>query len=238
MSSVRELLEQAGPVEHRVPLPAAEIRRRGDRRRRRGYAVGAAVAVAGVALAAFVGVQVLDSVGPRPDGNVATTPTPTPSLSGQPVRALEGTRWIPDLVVFNAATSQAYPGESGSAARALLTFEPGGVLVLDVMLPGRPVTTLRGTWQAAAADPQLGPALRASVRLSIIAPEGSPDGIVSLVTRLSLIRTAEGYTSSGPPASLTGLTLWLYDTSHTSVIGAIDLVQPGAVLPSPYPARP
>ncbi|HET7902133.1 MAG TPA: hypothetical protein VFL59_13185, partial [Candidatus Nanopelagicales bacterium] len=70
------------------------------------------------------------------------------------------------------------------------------------------------------------------------APAGTPDAILTVVSRLLLIRTAEGYSSSGAPAALTGLTLWLYGTSHTTVYGGIDLVKPGAVLPSPYPARP
>jgi hypothetical protein len=244
MSSARELLEQAAPSEVRAPLPAAEVRRLGDRRRRRGNAVGALVAVAAVSAAAVVGVHVLDGAAPAPSAPV-TQPTPTPAPSRpdgqQPVRALEGTRWIPDLVLFSATTSQAYPDETGDRPRALLTFEADGSLVLDVMLTGRAPVSVRGSWTVTAdagSSAALTPSLRARVGLDLTAPDGAPQAVASLVARLDLVTTAEGYLPEGAPPSIEPMTLILYGPNHTTVYGVIDLVKKDVVLPSPYPSRP
>ncbi len=244
MSSVRELLETAAPPTPRPTASSAELRRLGDRRRRRSQVVGAAVAVAAVAAAGLVGVRVLEPAAPPPDRAVAATPTPTPTstptpaVAQLPVRALEGTRWIPDLVTMGAAATQAYPDEPGARPRALLTFERGGVLVLDVMLPGRPTTTVRGRWAATSAAPALDPLLEADVHLDLVAPPGAPTAVVSLVSRLTTIATAEGYLPPDAPPSMSPLALFLYGRMHTGVLGLIDQVRPGAVLPSPYPTRP
>lgn len=240
MSSVRELLETAAPPAPQPTSSSAEVRSLGDRRRRRSQVVGAVVAVTAVTAAAMVGVRVLAPAAPRQDRAVATTPTPTPTPTQAQLRvsALEGTRWIPDLVAMGAAATQAYPDEPGDLPRALLTFERGGVLVLDVMLPGRPTTTIRGRWTATSAVPTLGPLLKADVRLDLVAPPGASVAVVSLVARLTTIAAAEGYLPTGAPPSLEALSLFLYGPMRTGVLGLIDQVRPGAVLPSPYPTRP
>lgn len=240
MSSVRELLESAAPAPQRAPLPAAEVRRRGDRRRRRGIAVGAATAAAAVACASLIGLRLVEAPASRSDRAAVGTPSPVPSrtLNWTPLRALEGTRWVPDLVAMKATGTQAYPDESGRAPRALLTFEKGGVLVLDVMLPDTPVVTVRGTWEAVSTWPDLDETLLANVTLRIEAPAGAPDPVVALVSRLALVATAEGHEVGMPPPSLEPVTLFLYGSMHTGVLGVIDQVRPDAVLPSPYPSRP
>lgn len=236
---LRDLLELAAPAPARPALPASEVRRRGDRRRRRSTALGAVVAVTAVATAAFVGVRILEPVPAGPDRSVATRPSPTPTPSGSPLRALEGTRWIPDLVTMGASTSQSYPDETANRPRALLTFEPGGVLVLDLLLPGRPAVTVRGTWTATSSTPVLDPALRAELHLDLVAPPGSPTVLVSLVSRLTTIVTAEGFRPTiGLPPSMAPMSLFLYGPMHTGVLGLIDQVRPEAALPSPYPSRP
>lgn len=243
MSSVRELLESAAPAQQRAPLPAAEVRRRGDRRRRRGYAGGAVVAVAGVGLAAFVGVQVLDSSGrhDQPVGRPTTSAPSTPLPSLQPVRDIEETRWIPDLQMLGITTTQAYPDEKGNRPRALLTFASGGVLVLDVMMPGEPAVTVRGSYLVttdAKVSAAISPALRAQIALDLTAPDGASAEVTALVARLELVTTAEGYLPADAPPSLDRMTLFLYGPTHTTVYGELDLVRGDAVLPSPYPQRP
>ncbi len=240
MSSVRELLETAAPPAPRPTSSSAEVRSLGDRRRRRSQAVGAVVAVTAVTAAALVGVRVLAPAAPQPDRAVATTPTPTPTPAEPqlPVSALEGTRWIPDLVTMGATTMQAYPDEPGDLPRALLTFERGGFLVLDVMLPGRPTTTIRGRWTATSAAPALDPLLKADVRLDLVAPPGASTAVVSLVSRLTTIAIAEGYLPQDAPPSMASMSLFLYGRMHSGVLGLVDQVRPGAVLPSPYPTRP
>lgn len=240
MSSVRELLETAAPPAARPTSSSAEVRRLGDRRRRRSQAVGAVVAVTAVAASALVGVRVLAPAAPRQDRAVATTPTPTPTPTQAqlPVSALEGTRWIPDLVTMGATTMQAYPDEPGDLPRALLTFERGGVLVLDVVLPGRPTATIRGRWTATSTAPTLDPLLEADLHLDLVVPPGAPNAVVSLVSRLTTIVTAEGYRPQDAPPSMASMSLYLYGPMHTGVLGLIDLVRPGAHLPSSYPARP
>ncbi len=241
MSSVRELLESAAPAQQRAPLAAAEVRRLGDRRRRRGYAAGAVVAVAAMGLASVAGVRVLDASG-RHDvavGRPTAPSTPVPSL--QPVRAIEGTRWIPDLQLLGITTTQAYPDEKGSRPRALLTFAPDGVLILDVMLPGAPTVTVPGSYLVtteATSSAGLTPDLRAQVSLDLTAPDGASDVVAGLVARLDLVTTAEGYLPETPPRSLEPMTLFLYGPTKTTVYGALDLVRSDAVLPSPYPSRP
>lgn len=240
MSSVRELLETAAPPAARPATSALEVRRAGDRRRRRSQVVGAVVGVAAVTTAALVGVRIVGPTATGPVPPAATSPTPTPSSTdGQlPVRALEGTRWIPDLVNTGVTTTQGYPDDRGDLPRALLTFERGGVLVLDVMLPGRPTTTIRGSWTATSSEPALDPLLEADLHLDLVAPAGASDEVLSLVSRLTTIATAEGYLPTGPPPSMEAMSLFLYGRMHTGVLGIIDLVRPGVVLPSPYPSRP
>jgi hypothetical protein len=113
------------------------------------------------------------------------------------------------------------------------------VLVLDVMLPGRPTTSIRGSWSATSTWPEIGAALRADVRLALVAAPGAPNEVVALVSRLSVATTAEGLVvGGGVPPTLTGVTLFLYGTTHAFVYGVLDQVRPDAVLPSPYPSRP
>ena len=243
MSSVRELLEHAAPGAPVVPLPAAEVRRLGDRRRRRSTALGATIAVGAVAAAAFVGVRAVDGATSRtpPVSGPVTSATPTPVGPTRAVTALEGTRWIPDLVMLKATTTQAYPHEKGNLPRALLTFGRDGRLVLDVLLPGRTPVSIVGSWSAttpASASGELTPALRATVNLDLTAPDAAPPEIAALVAKLDLAVTAEGFLPDGAPAYLEPFSLFLYGGAHTTVYGAIDLVQPDAVLPSPYPSRP
>lgn len=243
MSSVRELLEEAASSASTAPLPAAEVRRLGDRRRRRSTALGASIAVGAVAAAAFVGVRALDpgpTTGP-PVSGPTTRESPTPSAATRPVTGLEGTRWIPDLVMLKATTTQAYPDEKGTLPRALLTFEADGRLVLDVLLPGRAPVSIVGSWSAttpASASPELTPQLRATVSLDLTAPDAAPPEVSAIVAKLDLATTAEGFLPAGAPTYLEPLTLFLYGPSHTTVYGAIDLVQADAVLPAPYPSRP
>ena len=243
MSSVRELLEKAAPVAPGAPLAASEVRRLGDRRRRRSTAIGASIAVGAVAAAAFVGVRALDSAttGAPPVSRPTTSTMPTPAEPTKPVTALEGTRWIPDLVMLKATTTQAYPDEKGNRPRALLTFGTDGALVLDVVLPGKAPVSVVGSWWAtvpASSSAELTTNLRADVGLDLTAPDGADPAIAALVAKLDLSTAAQGYLPEGAPPSLEPLTLFLYGPSGTTVYGAIDLVKKDAVLPSPYPSRP
>lgn len=236
MSSVRELLEQAAPAAPRGAPPASEVRRRGDRRRRRGVAGGVLVAAVAVVGAVVLGAALLQpGARPGPDGQ----PTAGQSLNWRPVRALEGTRWVPDLVAMGVVDEQAYPDEKGEHPRALLTFEPAGVLVLDLMLPGRPTTSVHGSWKATSTWPELGAALRADVRLVLVAPPGASPEVTGLIARLNVATTAEGMVvGGGVPPSLVGVVLFLYGTTHSFVYGVLDQVRTDVVLPAPYPARP
>lgn len=243
MSSVRELLEKAAPVAPGSPLAASEVRRLGDRRRRRSTALGTTIAVGAVAAAAFVGVRALDgaTTSPPPVSRPTTTAVPTPAEPTKAVTALEGTRWIPDLVLLKAATTQAYPDEKGNRPRALLTFRKDGALVLDVVLPGEAPVSVVGSWWAtvpASSSAELTTSLRADVSFDLTAPDGADPAIAALVAKLDLATTVEGYLPDGAPPSLEPLTLLLYGPSRTTVYGAIDLVKKDAVLPSPYPSRP
>lgn len=108
-------LENFDPGAPMTPLPAAEIRRRGDRARRRrttSIALGAAAAVAIVASASTL------IVGNRPDAapplsTPTSTPTPTPTPTGASEPGNPSTR-IPDEIDL---TLNLPANESGEAVR-------------------------------------------------------------------------------------------------------------------------
>ena len=245
MPNVRELLESAAPYDARphASAPAAELRRLGQRRQRRSQAVGVVIGVTAVALS-IVGIvrfvvplqgQVAPSTTTGPSPRSSFTPQPVPSPTGPDLGALAGTRWIPDLIGSGVSTVQAYPDEPGNLPRALMTFEPGHVLVLDYIERGR-TTTVRGTWAATSDTPALDARTHGSLRLSLIAPPHAPSVLVLLLNRFSIVSSYAMYVPVGPPPSLEALTMSAYE--NASGVAVFDLVKPGAVLPSAYPRRP
>ena len=243
MPSLPELLESAMPNDVRTDVPAAEVRRLGDRRRRRSRAAGVVIGVTAVALST-VGVVwfVLPSSTPSvPTSTVAPTPhasfdpAPSPAPTGPELSSIVGTRWLVDLVDAGAATTQAYPEQKGPAPRALMTFEPGHVLVLDYMEKGR-TTTVRGTWLATSQSPALDANARGDLRLTLSTPAGAPQPLALLLTRLSLVTHVAMFVPDNPPPSIASLTMSAYAAANGLVLA--DLVKPGYVLPSPYPGRP
>jgi len=244
MPNVRELLESAVPYDARGAAPAAEVRRLGRRRQRRSQAVGVVIGVTAVALSTvgvvrFV-VPVADQV-TRPTTTVAPsprasyTPQPTPTPTGPELSAIVGTRWLVDIVAAAAATEQAYPEQAGDAPRALMTFEPDHVLVLDYMEKGR-TTTVRGTWAATSESPALDVDARGDLRLTLATPSRAPATLALLLNRVSLVKSFAMFVPEHPPASIEPLTMSAY--SNASGVLIADLVKPGLVLPSPYPQRP
>lgn len=240
---VRDLLESSVPRDPRGTLTAAEVRALGNRRSRRSRAVGAVIAVTAVAVS---GIGIVRYVAPSTDQVVPPTtvgpgprtsysPAPTPSATGPDFAALAGTRWLPDLVGASAATRQAMPEDTGSAPRALMTFEPGHVLVLDYMEKGR-VTTVRGSWVATSETPAVDVQARGTLRLTLPVPAKAPATLVLLLNRLSLASSFAMFVPENPPPSIVPLTMSAYSTSVGMVVA--DLVKPGLVLPSPYPRRP
>ena len=244
MPNARELLESAVPYDARGTAPAAEVRRLGRRRQRRSQAVGVAIGVTAVALSTvgvvrFV-VPVADEVAPStttvaPSPRASFTSQPTPAPSGPELSSITGTRWLVDIVAAAAATTQAYPEQKGDAPRALMTFEPDHVLVLDYMEKGR-TTTVRGTWAATSESQALDANARGDLRLTLATPSHAPSVLVLLLNRLSLVKSFAMFVPDNPPPSIASLTMSAYSNASGVVIA--DLVKPGYVLPSPYPQRP
>ena len=243
MPNVRELLESAVPYDLRGATPAAEVRRLGRRRQRRSQAVGVVIGVTAVALSTvgvvrFV-VPVADQVAPTstvsPTPHASFTPQPTPAPSGPELSAIIGSRWIVDIVGAAAATTQAYPEDKGGAPRALMTFEPDHVLVLDYMEKAR-TTTVRGTWAATSESPALDVNARGDLRLTLATPSHAPSTLVLLLNRISLVKSYAMFVPDGPPPYVANLTMSAY--SNASGVFVADLVKPGYVLPSVYPQRP
>jgi hypothetical protein len=244
MPNVRELLESAVPYDTRGVLPAAEVRRLGRRRQRRSQAVGVVIGVTAVALSTvgivrFV-VPVADVARPAttvgPTARASSTPQPLPSPTGPELASLVGSRWLLDLVGSQVATQQAYPEDPGAAPRALMTFEPGHVLVVDYMEKGR-TTTVRGTWIATSLTPALDEKARGDLRLTLTTPSHAPTVLLMLLNRLSLVSSfAMVVPDSTPPSSIAPLMMAAY--SAVGGVASADLVKPGYVLPSPYPSRP
>lgn len=240
---VRDLLESAVPREPRAALTAAEVRALGRRRTRRSRAVGAviaatAIAMSGIGIVRYVAPstdQLAPSTTVGPSPRTSYSPTPTPSPTGPDFAALTGTRWLPDLVGGSVATRQAMPEEVGDAPRALLTFEPGHLLVLDYMEKGR-VTTVRGTWAATSETPAVDVEAQGTLRLTLPVPARAPSTLVLLLNRLSLVSSFAMFVPENPPPSLAPLTMSAY--SNATGILLVDLVKPDIVLPSPYPRRP
>jgi hypothetical protein len=242
MPSVRHLLEAAVPREPGAALTAVEVRAIGRRRVRRSQVAGAAIAVMAIAVSS---VGIVRSLAPspapvRPTVTVAPSPHPSfrplpaPSPTGPDFAGLAGTRWIPDLVGSAVSTRQAYPDEPGNAPRALMTFEPGHILVLDYIEHGR-TTTLRGTWVATSDTPAVDARAHGSLFLTLPAAS-APDTLVMLLNRLSLVTSYAMYVPDRPPPSIAPLTMSAYE--NASSVFVADLVKPGVVLPSSYPRRP
>jgi hypothetical protein len=243
MPNVRELLESAVPYDARGAAPAAEVRRLGRRRQRRSQAVGVVIGVTAIALST-VGVvrfvlPVADQVAPTttvaPSPRASFTPQPTPTPTGPELSTIVGTRWLVDLVDAQVATEQAYPEDTGSAPRALMTFEPDHVLVLDYIEKGR-TTTVRGTWAATSESPALDGHAAGELRLTLATPSRAPATLVLLLNRASLVTSFAMLVPDNPPPSLAPLTMSAY--SSVGGVFIADLVKPGLVLPSPYPQRP
>ena len=243
MPNVRELLESAAPYDARAHASGAELRRLGQRRQRRSQAVGVVIGVTAVALS-IVGIvrfvvplqgQVAPSTTTGPSPRSSFTPQPVPSPTGPDLGALAGTRWIPDLIGSGVSTVQAYPDEPGNLPRALMTFEPGHVLVLDYIERGR-TTTVRGTWAATSQSPALDVDARGDLRLTLATPSHAPNTLVLLLNRLSLVKSFAMFVPDNPPPSIAHLTMSAYSNASGVIIA--DLVKPGYVLPSVYPQRP
>ena len=243
MPNARELLESAVPYDLRGAVPAAEVRRLGRRRQRRSQAVGVVIGVTAVALST-VGVvrfvlpaanQVAPTTTVTPTPRASFTSHPTPAPSGPELSSITGSRWLVDIVAAAAATTQAYPEDKGGAPRALMTFEPGHVLVLDYMEKGR-TTTVRGTWAATSESPALDVDARGDLRLTLATPSHAPNTLVLLLNRLSLVKSFAMFVPDNPPPSIAHLTMSAYSNASGVIIA--DLVKSGYVLPSVYPQRP
>jgi len=243
MPNIRELLESAVAYDARGQVPAAEVRRLGRQRQRRSQAVGGVIGVTALGLSIVGVVRFVVPVQGQVATSTSVSPTPRASYSAQPLPsptvpdfvALTGTRWIPDLVGSRVSTQQAYPDDPGNLPRALMTFEPGHVLVLDYMEKGR-TTTVRGTWAATSDTPELDGRAHGFLRLTLVAPSHAPPVLTMLLIRLSLASGYGLYASDGPPPSLDGLSMTAY--ADNVGLAYADLVKEGVVLPAPYPRRP
>ncbi len=243
MTNVRELLESVVPKDEHDHLRGADVRRLGRRRQRRDQAVNVVVGVTAAAVSIVGVVRFVAPISSRglpsttigPSPRASSTARPAPTLTGPDFAALNGTRWIPDLINAAVSTQQAYPDERGNAPRALVTFEPGHVLVVDYIEDGR-TTTVRGTWVATSDTPEVDVRARGLLRLSLATPPNAPSVLVLLINRLSLVSAFAMFTTNGPPPSLEALTMSMF---HDAVgLVAVDLVKPDLLLPSPYPLRP
>ena len=244
MPNARELLESAVPYDLRGAVPAAEVRRLGRRRQRRSQAIGVVIGVTAVALSTVGLVRLVvpatDKVAPTtttvaPTPRASFSPVPTPAPSGPELSSIVGTRWLVDVVAAGAATTQAYPEDTGPAPRAILTFEDGHALVLDYMEKGR-TTTVRGNWIATSESPALDVHAKGDLRLVLPTPAKAPPTLVLLLNRISLVTSFAMFVPENPPPSIAHLTMSAY--SNASGVLIADLVKPGYVLPSVYPQRP
>lgn len=135
IKNLKSLANEGTPM---TPLSAAEVRRRGDRLRRRRTmlsATGVAAAVAVIATGGVLATQNVNGATPDPGPITSRTPTPTPTPSQSPTPTPSPSPTPTPTPRPNPAQSPS-PAPSNSVVDRLTTIPPGMDLTAGLEEPG------------------------------------------------------------------------------------------------------